>query len=71
MWKRGAIGIGRCYMKECPDEKAEHMNMAYLHFDEGCISAGFVVDGCIVRGYNNFAGELGLLPVGEGELLDT
>lgn len=65
-----AIGIGLCYEKEFPNEKMEHINMAYVHFDKDCISAGFIVEGRIVRGCNNYAGELGLIPIGDERLLD-
>lgn len=65
-----AIGFGRCYGKEFPEENPEDMNLAYLHFDKGCIGAGFIAGGRIVRGYNNFAGELGLIPMDDGRTMD-
>ncbi|MDO4275684.1 MAG: ROK family protein [Eubacteriales bacterium] len=65
-----AIGFGRCYLNEFPGEVPDNINMAYLHFAKGCISAGFITGGKIVRGYSNFAGELGLIPMNKGKLLD-
>lgn len=65
-----AIGFGRCYLNEFPGEDPEQIDMAYLHFAKGCVSAGFITGGRIVRGYNNFAGELGLIPMADGKLLD-
>lgn len=65
-----AIGFGRCYTKEFPCENPENINMAYLHFEKGCVSAGFIMGGRIIRGCNNFAGELGLIPMENGRLLD-
>ncbi|WP_418666777.1 ROK family transcriptional regulator [Allofournierella sp.] len=65
-----AIGLGRCYEHLFPREGAENTNMAYLHFEEGCVSAGFIAGGRIVRGCNNFAGELGLVPQEDERLLD-
>lgn len=37
-----AIGFARCYETEFPGEDPAETNMAYLHFDRGCVSAGFV-----------------------------
>ena len=65
-----AIGFGRCYAKEFPEENPEDTNMAFLHFEEHCVSAGFISAGRIIRGCGNFAGELGLLPVDADRLLD-
>ena len=61
-----AIGFGRCYAKEFPSESPERTNMAYLHLEKTCVSAGFIVGGRIVRGFRNFAGELGLIPMEDG-----
>lgn len=58
-----ALGFGRCYLKSFPEERCEDVNMAYIHFDTDCLSAGFLSDGRILRGWNNFVGELGLFPV--------
>lgn len=66
-----AIGFGRCYEKTFPQESHENISMAYLHFDKGCISAGFISGGHIIRGVNNFAGELGLIPIDGDKLLDA
>ena len=65
-----AIGFGRCYAKEFPCESPERTNMAYLHLEKTCVSAGFIVGGRIVRGFRNFAGELGLIPMEDGRILD-
>lgn len=66
-----AIGFGRCYQQQFPQAGAEQTNMAYLYFEESCISAGFVVGGQVVRGSSNFAGELGLVPMADGQPLDS
>lgn len=63
------IGFGRCYVKEFPGETLEDTNMAYLNFEKDCISAGFIAGGRIIRGCNNYAGELGLVPF-NGKPLD-
>lgn len=65
-----AIGFQRCYEHEFPCENPEDSNMVYLHFEKGCISAGIIAGGKIIRGYRNFAGEVGLIPVEDEKLLD-
>lgn len=64
------IGFGRCYQKEFPWESSGDINMAYLQFEDGCVSAGFLAGGKVIRGCNNFAGELGLIPQEDGRPLD-
>lgn len=66
-----AIGFGRCYQKQYPAANPESSNMVYLHFNKGCISAGILSGGRIIRGFGNFAGELGLIPRENGKLLDA
>lgn len=65
-----ALGFGRGYLKTFPAERWEDINMAYLHFDIDCLSAGFLSDGRILRGHSNFVGELGLFPVTNTQTLD-
>ena len=65
-----AVGFARCYETEFPGEDPAETNMAYLHFDRGCVSAGFVAGGRVIRGCGHFAGELGLVPTADGRLLD-
>lgn len=63
------LGFGRCYHHQYPLEGEENTNMAYLHLEKGCVSAGFIAGGKIIRGCGNFAGELGLLPMEDGRTL--
>lgn len=65
-----AIGFGRCYEKKYPHEKADRVNMAYLYFEKGCVSAGLLAGGKVIRGCHNFAGELGLIPMEDERTLD-
>lgn len=65
-----AIGFGKCYEEEFKSEQPEFTNMAYVRFEKGCISAGFISGGRIIRGCSNFAGELGLVMAGEDGLPD-
>lgn len=64
------FGFGRCYLKSFPKERCEDVNMAYIHFDADCLSAGFLSGGKILRGWNNFVGELGLYPMERDKTLD-
>ena len=57
-----AIGFGRCHQKQFPYENHEKTNMAFVYFEKGCISAGFIAGGKVIRGWNNYAGELGPIP---------
>lgn len=68
--KATALGFGRCYEREFPQEDPRNTDMAYLQFEKGCVSAGFLVAGRLVQGSKNFAGELGLVPMGGGLLDD-
>ena len=68
--KATTIGFGRCYQSSYPNENPENTNMAYVHFRSDCVSAGFLSGGRIIRGHNNFAGELSLLPEEGGKTLD-
>lgn len=61
-----AIGFGRCYEAEFPAEDPEDTNMAYVYFQQTCVSAGLLAGGRVIRGRNCFAGELGLVPHGAG-----
>ncbi len=61
-----AIGFGRCYEAEFPAEDPEDTNMAYVYFKDTCVSAGLLAGGRVIRGHSRFAGELGLVPHGEG-----
>ncbi len=58
-------GMGRCHQQMFPQESEEALNMAYVQFEESCISAGFISGGRLVRGWSNYSGELGIMPVGE------
>lgn len=65
------IGFGRCYDKMFPGESRKKSNMVCLNFEPGCVSAGILADGHIVRGCNCFAGEMGLIPIQDDKLLDS
>lgn len=62
-----AIGFG---LRQNKGRSAGGLNLAYLNFERGCVSAGFLSEGRAIRGYRNFAGELGLIPLEPGRTLD-
>lgn len=66
-----ALGFAQCYQKEFPDTKPEDVNMAFVYFDTASISAGFITEGRIIRGFHDFSGELGLIPMEQYQLLDA
>lgn len=49
----------------------ETVNLAYVNFDRTGTGAGFVVDGRILHGAGQFAGELGFMPVETDMTLDA
>lgn len=65
-----ALGFGQCYLKSFPKERCEDVNMAYIYFDHDCLSAGFLSNGKVLRGWTNFVGELGLFPMENDQTLD-
>ncbi len=65
-----ALGFGLCYQRKYPLERPEDVNMAFIYFAKNCVSAGFIAGGKIIRGWNNYAGELGLIPADGEKTLD-
>ncbi len=63
------VGMGQCHQQMFPQESDDELDIAYVHFEEGCVSAGFLSGGRLVRGWNNYSGELGIMPVDEGLFL--
>lgn len=64
------LGTGRGYSRQYTDKKIEDIHMAFLYFSKSSIGAGFFSNGKIIRGWNQYAGELGLMPMGQGKTLD-
>lgn len=64
------IGFSRCYAREFFEENPENINMAYIYFEKGSVSASFLVEGRIIRGSNKYAGEIGMVPMENDLLLD-
>ncbi len=65
------VGYARGLEKNIWGVESENINMAYLHLEKGCVSAGFIAGGRIIRGNNNFAGEISLIPMKDGKPMDV
>jgi len=46
------------------DNISDTSNMAFVYFGKAGISSSFIAGGRVVRGYNNFAGEISMTPLG-------
>lgn len=64
-----AVGFGLCYEKQFPACESERTNMAFVHFEKGCVSAGLLADGQVIRGFSGYAGELSLALGTDGRTL--
>ena len=68
-----AFGAGRRYLQQ-KSLRCENLHLAYIRFDKKCVSAGFLAGGRILRGWKNFAGEIGICPADSafryGELME-
>ena len=60
------LGFGRNILKD----SCKNLNLAYIHFGDECLSAGFLSGGRLLRGSRNFVGELGLYPADDFRTLD-
>lgn len=63
-----AIGAGLSHAN-MSSEASLAPHLAFIYFAPDCISAGFLADGKPIRGWRNFAGELGFFPAGNGQTL--
>lgn len=59
-------GMGEYHRQMHPQEAENELDIAYVQFEGDCVSAGFLSGGRLVRGWSNYAGELGVMPVGGG-----
>jgi predicted NBD/HSP70 family sugar kinase len=58
-----ALGHSLNLMKKLDVDDLSILNMIYIYFAATGVGAGIVTNGKLVRGGNNFAGELGFMPV--------
>ena len=60
-----ALGFSLNYLKEM-----KALNLVYINFTENGVGSGIIANGKLIRGENNFAGELGFIPLNnQGHLL--
>ncbi|SFC76359.1 ROK family protein [Clostridium uliginosum] len=58
-----ALGFSLNYLKEMKTLNMKSLNLVYIHFTEDGVGAGIIANGQLIRGENNFAGELGFIPI--------
>lgn len=58
-----ALGFSLNYLKEMKTLDLKFLNLIYIHFTEDGVGAGIIANGQLIRGENNFAGELGFMPI--------
>lgn len=65
-----AYGYASHYLKTHGECSQASVNLAYIHFNKACTGAGFIVDGEVLHGAAEFAGELGFMPMAPRLTLD-
>lgn len=66
-----ALGFSLNYINRIKTIEMSRLNLIYVHFSKVGVGAGIIANGNLIRGENNFAGELGFMPIGkEGHLLN-
>lgn len=58
-----ALGFSLNYITEMKTLDMKSLNLVYIHFTEDGVGAGIISNGQLIRGKNNFAGELGFIPI--------
>ncbi|MFT5875042.1 MAG: hypothetical protein ACI8WT_004022 [Clostridium sp.] len=58
-----ALGFSLNYIKEIDNLDIKSINVVYINFTEDGVGAGIISNGQLIRGENNFAGELGFMPI--------
>ena len=58
-----ALGFSLNYIKEIENLNIKSLNVVYINFTEDGVGAGIIANGQLIRGENNFAGELGFMPI--------
>lgn len=58
-----ALGFSLNYMKEMKTMEMKSLNLVYINFTETGVGAGIIANGQLIRGENNFAGELSFIPI--------
>lgn len=58
-----ALGFSLNYLKEMKTLDMKSLNLIYVNFSDNGVGAGIITNGQLIRGENNFAGELGFIPI--------
>ncbi len=58
-----ALGFSLNYIKGIENLDIKSINVVYINFTEDGVGAGIIANGQLIRGENNFAGELGFMPI--------
>jgi predicted NBD/HSP70 family sugar kinase len=68
-----AIAVGYAFNRRNDKCLPDHsnLNMVYIHFTSDGTGAGVISNGKLVRGFSNFAGELGFIRFSQGKSLDN
>lgn len=66
-----AIGYAYNRLREAGIGPSGNLNMAYVHLTSDGTAAGIIANGKLIRGFSNFAGELGHLRLASGKSLDN
>lgn len=66
-----ALGYSLNLMKKLHVDDLNILNMIYIHFTRAGIGAGIIADGQLIRGGRNLAGEIGFIPVGDGDFFQS
>ena len=57
------LGFSINYAKENKEKELYNLNSVYIEFTGNCTGAGIILNGGLVHGKDNFAGEFGFIPV--------
>lgn len=66
-----ALGYSLNLMKKLDVDELSILNMIYIHFTKIGIGAGIIANGELIHGGSNLAGEIGFIPVGDGNCLQA
>jgi len=58
-----ALGFSLNYIKEIENLDIKSLNVVYINFTEDGVGSGIIANGQLIRGENNFAGEIGFMPI--------
>lgn len=66
-----AYGYSIYLMNKLDVDDLHILNMIYIHFTKSGVGSGIILNGELVHGGSNLAGELGFIPLGDGQFLNS